>query len=113
MSNVTLEEIVEITAREFSISPNEMRARFRVGKSRNRPVPMIARNVAIWLICRHTQTPAGKVGRYFKLNTRTPIEQAVDYVETRREIDPAFANRVERIERWIDDLHELRVGELV
>lgn len=110
MSNVTIQEIADLAAVEFGVSVEQMCSQFRTnGRSPQRPHALIARNVSIWIIRRHTEVSLTGIGQFFGIATHETLHRAVDYVESRRGLDRAFADRVESIERCIDDIHEMRM----
>lgn len=108
MSNVTPREIIDLAAAEFGVLVVEMVGRW--GGRDAEAASTLARNVAVYLIRRHTRAGPATIARLFALpsDARRIAELAED--ATRRMRQPEFLARVARIEDRIDALHEAHLA---
>lgn len=115
MSNVTPDEIVDLTAREFKIQKVEMKGRWFGSWGRGTcPPALTARKVATLLIQRHTEERTGATLARFCLSASNPGRIRLDAIdiETRLATDADLRAAIDGIERRIDELHETRVAKL-
>lgn len=110
MSNVTLQEIADLTALEFRVTLEDMRARYTGvgGRKAAHPPALVARYVAIWLMRRHTEASLREVADFFQAYHQR-IGEIVQAVETWKASVRDISDTIERIERHIDDIHEARL----
>ena len=115
MSNVTPDEIVDLTCRAFGLLSLELKGRWSGNwQGKNRPSAMTAREVAVYLIRRHTRDSNAQILARFALSTNNPAR--VRELEGNARIalrgDRDLAGIVAGIEDRIDELHELRADLL-
>lgn len=113
MSNITIQEIADLTAAEFGVTLEEMRGRFHLGgRQPDHPPALLARYVVAWLARRHTQMTFTEIGEFVNVLRRETVRDYPPFVDARREASRKFREAVERIERHIDDIHEARVDAM-
>jgi len=116
MSNVTATEILDLTAQTWGVDMAAMCKR-RAGISPAGPARR-ATLAAVWLICKHTETPLLELARL--LGYSAWAKGGDTRVVTLHRLAakciaevPAFAARVEIIERMIDTLHYERESRIL
>lgn len=112
MSNVDPAEIVCLTAKAFGLLPTAFRGRF-CGKwsSLSRPHPLVARQVAVYLIKRHTLTRDGDICALLGLlgrPERYKLAEQAKVIERDLQLDERLRRLVSEIEDCIDALHDER-----
>jgi hypothetical protein len=110
VSNVTLNEIIDLTADAFSISRREFRAK---GKPKHRVCwEQFARHCALMLARRHTTAGWGTIAKALGSSVggkqQGGAEGAVERFEQEVEKYPLLRAIVADIEQRIDAIHELR-----
>lgn len=116
MSNVTLAEIANACAKEFGVTLPEMRSKQYTHASKwrsgERSTAHIARNIAMWLARRHTTKSIPEIGEFFCLTHRKSASVQIQIGEQMMG-QPEYAERIERIEEAIDEIHEARVDRML
>jgi hypothetical protein len=117
MSDVTLAEIVDLTAAEFGVTLAEMRANHsganRGQRFLERPAGLSARRVAAYLAHRHTALQWRKIAAMLSgslSDARFRMREDAEMVAFLLGCDKDLAAVVERIEAQIDEIHESRVA---
>jgi len=115
MSAVTLQEIAELVALKRKVTIADMRgiAKRRMSEF-DKARAMAARDVAIILAWRHTQSRLGRLGDFFAFaeggSRNIRINEIIERGSTWIAGDPPLAADVEAIEQ-IDALHDRRMRE--
>ena len=112
MSNVSPAEIVVTVARAFELLPSSFRGRFCGNwAAMVRPRPLVARQIAVMLIKRHTLASDRGICELFGLAGRPDrykLGEQVKVAERDCRMDPKLSAIVEAVEMEIDELHERR-----
>jgi hypothetical protein len=110
MSQVTPQDIVRLTALAFRLP---QRALINAGQPvtlpfARQPKWMRARNVAVWLIDKHTSVGRPLLMNLFGVSSVSAIGRIINSVDDCN--SPELADLIELIDLEIDDLHEARVS---
>jgi hypothetical protein len=115
MSNVAPCEIMVITAKAFGLLPLGFRGQFFGNwKAKHRPMPLRARQVAVYLMLRHTQATKTEIAALFGLspgNASLRAQEQADHIASEIKTDPDLKDLVNEIEDRIDALHEERIDK--
>lgn len=115
MSNVSANEVFELTAEAFGVTLAEMGAHYR-GRHRNAlPRPLVARGVAVVLASRHTCALAPEMAKLCGRTTRTCGHRFTAHGRRVAEFmaeDAGIQQLVELVEQGIDELHEARADAM-
>jgi len=115
MSNVAPCEVMCMTAKAFGLLPLTFRGQFLGNwKSRHRPKPLRARQVAVYLILRHTQATNAEIAGLFGHslnNAKMRTKEQADLIAEEIKTNDALAAIVDGIEDEIDALHDDREGK--
>lgn len=110
MSNVSPEEVFRLVAEAFHIPPHWLCARRRAPEFRL--VPPAARDVAVYLMRRHTRITLAQAGHLMGCLHSGATTQAREYVlaaEFWLKQCPELEQIVDRVEDAIEALHEARL----
>lgn len=118
MSNVTAREIMDLTAETCGVLVIEMTGRGWSGCRRGEDAPrgLRARQIAAYLIRRHTRASCAEVMRLFALdagNAHRGVTEMTAACTRRIASEPGVRELVDRIEDKIDALHESRVARML
>lgn len=115
MSNVTIHDIVRLTAEAFGVTHAEMRANHskapRGPRFLDRPPSLSARRVAAYLAHRHTTLQWRQIAAVLSgspADARSRMREDAETVAFLIGVDADLARVVEAIESAIDDVHDAR-----
>lgn len=114
MSNVTIREIIALCAAEFGVTPDDIRENFG-GKQFRREFTLkqlAARDVAIYLIRRHTEWSWRKCAPLFGIVGNDAWSYAPERIRSNIAASALFGSRIDALEDRIDAIHERRMAEL-
>ncbi|HXF55653.1 MAG TPA: helix-turn-helix domain-containing protein [Hyphomicrobiaceae bacterium] len=112
MSRIEPQEIIDFCAEMYGVSLEELRTqhgRVRAEPGNMRPVGE-CRAVAVYLIRRHTMATLREIAALLGQSDRTWVRVMGEKIEHLRRHGGELANRIEAIERRIDDVHEGRMN---
>jgi chromosomal replication initiator protein len=93
--NITLEDIIELIAKEFNIKPSEI-----TSKSRNRNIVQ-ARRCAIYLAREFTKESTPKIATYFGLKDHSAVSHAIKSFNKKLKEDSNFRMKIEELKSKI------------
>ena len=93
--NITLENIIELIAKEFNIKPSEI-----TSKSRNRNIVQ-ARRCAIYLAREFTKESTPKIAKYFGLKDHSAVSHAIKNFNKKLVNDNGFRIKLEELKNKI------------
>ncbi len=99
--NITLEDIIELIAKEFNIKPSEI-----TSKSRNQNI-VAARRTAIYLAREFTKESTPTIAKYFGLKDHSAVSHAIKSFNKKLEKDNNFRIKIEELKNKI----QLKKGE--
>jgi chromosomal replication initiator protein len=99
--NITLEDIIELIAKEFNIKPSEI-----TSKSRNQNI-VAARRTAIFLAREFTKESTPTIAKYFGLKDHSAVSHAIKSFNKKLKEDNDFRIKIEELKNKI----QLRKGE--
>ena len=99
--NITLENIIELIAKEFNIKPSEI-----TSKSRNKNI-VAARRTAIYLAREFTKESTPVIAKYFGLKDHSAVSHAIKSFNKKLKEDNDFRIKIEELKNKIT----LRKGE--
>ena len=93
--NITLENIIELIAREFNVKPSEI-----TSKSRNKNI-VAARRTAIYLAREFTKESTPLIAKYFGLKDHSAVSHAIKVFNKKLSEDNDFRIRIEELKNKI------------
>ncbi len=99
--NITLEDIIELIAKEFNIKPSEI-----TSKSRNKNI-VAARRTAIFLAREFTKESTPAIAKYFGLKDHSAVSHAIKTFNKKLKEDNDFRIKIEELKNKI----QTRKGE--
>jgi len=93
--NITLEDIIELIAKEFNIKPSEI-----TSKSRNKNI-VTARRTAIYLAREFTKESTPTIAKYFGLKDHSAVSHAIKSFNKKLKDDNDFRIKIEELKNKI------------
>jgi len=94
-SDINLEDIITLIAREFNIKPSEI-----ISKKRNKNV-VLARRTAIFLAREYTKESTPKIAKYFGLKDHSAVSHSIRAFNKKLKEDKDFRMKVEELKNKI------------
>ena len=94
-SDINLEDIITLIAREFNIKPSEI-----ISKKRNKNV-VLARRTAIFLAREYTKESTPKIAKYFGLKDHSAVSHSIRAFNKKLKEDKEFRMKVEELKNKI------------
>jgi len=99
--NITLQDIIELIAKEFNIKPSEI-----TSKSRNKNI-VAARRTAIYLAREFTTESTPAIAKYFGLKDHSAVSHAIKSFNKKLKEDNDFRIKIEELKNKI----QIKKGE--
>jgi len=99
--NITLEDIIELIAKEFNVKPSEI-----TSKSRNQNI-VAARRTAIYLAREFTKESTPAIAKYFGLKDHSAVSHAIKSFNKKLKSDNDFRIKIEELKNKI----QIKKGE--
>ena len=93
--NITLEDIIELIAKEFNIKPSEI-----TSKNRNKNI-VAARRTAIYLAREFTKESTPTIAKYFGLKDHSAVSHSIKAFNKKLKEDNSFRIRIEELKNKI------------